>query len=214
MTGKRIAIYCRVSTQDQDPDCQIRALREYATKRGFSITQEYVDVVTGSFEKRSRKNLKAPAYEQLMADARAHKIDCVVVWKYDRFSRSLFALMSALREFGSLGVDFISTTQDIDTTTPSGRLLFHIMGCFAEFEREQIIERTKMGLAKARALGKLIGRQERDPSARERILELRSAGFTFREIGAVEGFSSSAVARIIQRPLKPKKHLVPAFAST
>jgi DNA invertase Pin-like site-specific DNA recombinase len=95
-----------------------------------------------------------------MSDARRRQVDCVLVWKYDRLARSLTLLVSALQEFNSLGVDFISYTQNIDTTTPMGKLFYHVIGSFAEFERELIVERVKAGLNKARAQGKKLGRPE------------------------------------------------------
>jgi len=104
------------------------------------------------------KRRRAPEFEALMADARRRRFDCVLVWKYDRFARPLGALIAALQEFRDLGVDFISHTQAIDTTTPMGRLFFHVIGSFAEFERDVIVERVKAGLANARAKGKRLGR--------------------------------------------------------
>jgi DNA invertase Pin-like site-specific DNA recombinase len=95
-------------------------------------------------------------------------VDCVIVWKYDRFARSLSVLISALQQFSALGVDFISYTQNIDTTTPMGRLFYHVIGSFAEFEREMIVERVRAGLRNARAKGKVLGRPERDCTARSR----------------------------------------------
>ena len=118
---------------------QLRELRAYAEHRGFPITHKSstrhrvtcVDVG------------RAPEFEALMADARRRRFDCVLVWKYDRFARTLGALIAALQEFRDLGIDFISHTQAIDTTTPMGRLFFHVIGSFAEFERDVIIERVK-----------------------------------------------------------------------
>ena len=143
MKPTKVAIYARVSTADQNADSQLFALREYAERRGFAVHREYIDHVTGCVEKRSiRGKVKDQAYQQLMADVRRRQVDCVLVWKYDRFARSLGVLIAALQEFGSLGVDFISFTQNIDTTTPMGRLFFHVIGSFAEFERELIVERV------------------------------------------------------------------------
>lgn len=110
----RVAIYARVSTADQNPEPQLRELREYAERRSFAVHREYVDQVGGNVRWRRR----APAFDELMADARRSRFDCVLVWKYDRFARSLSALVAALQEFRDLGVDFISHTQAIDTTTP------------------------------------------------------------------------------------------------
>jgi DNA invertase Pin-like site-specific DNA recombinase len=120
----RVAIYARVSTSDQNPEAQLLALREYATRRGFAVHREYVDRVSGEV---TRRRHRAPEFEALMADARRRRFDCVLVWKYDRFARSLGALIAALAEFNALGINFISHTQNIDTTTPMGRLFFYLV---------------------------------------------------------------------------------------
>ena len=107
----RVAIYARVSTGEQNPELQLRELRDYAERRGFIVHREYVEKVTGDLRRRKR----APEFEAMMADARRGRFDCVLVWKYDRFARSLGALVAALQEFRDLGIDFISHTQAIDT---------------------------------------------------------------------------------------------------
>ena len=198
MKSIKVAIYARVSTTDQDPDTQLYALREYAKRRGFEVHREYIDRLTGVIEKRN-SNLKNSAYKDLMTDVRRRQVDCVLVWKYDRFARSLSTLITVLQEFSSLGVDFISYTQDIDTTTPMGRLFFHIIGSFAEFEREQIVERVRAGLDKARAKGVILGRPEKDPSAGNRILELRRNGLSLRKIAKMEKLSAAGVLKILRR---------------
>lgn len=192
----RVAIYARVSTTDQNPEAQLSALREFSSRRGFEIHREYVDYVTGDTAKRRRR---APEFDTLMADARKRYFDCVLVWKYDRFARSLATLVAALSEFSALGIDFISHTQNIDTTTPMGRLFFNVIGSFAEFERDIIIDRVKLGLANARAKGIVLGRPIRDPSAAERIQRLREAGLSLRQIGALEKMSASGVRKILVR---------------
>jgi len=131
----RVAIYARVSTADQNPELQLRELRDHAERRGFMVHREYVDRASGDVRRRRR----APAFEVLMADARRRRFDCVLVWKYDRFARSLGALVTALQEFSDLGVDFISHTQAIDTTTPMGRLFFHVIGSFAEYAERAVM---------------------------------------------------------------------------
>ena len=101
----RVAIYARVSTGEQNPELQLRELRDYAERRGFIVHREYVETVTGDVRRRKR----APEFEAMMADARRRRFDCVLVWKYGRFARSLGALVSALQEFRDLGIDFIRT---------------------------------------------------------------------------------------------------------
>lgn len=191
----RVAIYARVSTGEQNPELQLRELRDYAERRGFAIHREYIEHASGD---RRRRKL-APEFEALMADARRRRFDCVLVWKYDRFARTLGALIAALQEFRDLGVDFISHTQAIDTTTPMGRLFFHVIGSFAEFERDVIVERVKAGLANARAKGKKLGRPVKDPGATDRVVALRAGGMSLRAIAAAEGMSASGVRKMLLR---------------
>jgi DNA invertase Pin-like site-specific DNA recombinase len=196
----RAAIYARVSTADQNPESQLRQLHRYVKKRGFVLHKEYVDHVSGNLESR-RKSRKSQdkAYQELMADASKRLFDCVIVWKYDRFARSLGVLVASLQQFNQLGVDFISYTQDIDTTTAMGRLFFHIVGAFAEFEGEQIVERVKAGLENARAKGVRLGRPEKDPMAARRIAALRQKGWSLRRIAVKEGLSAPGVLKILRR---------------
>jgi DNA invertase Pin-like site-specific DNA recombinase len=192
----RVAIYARVSTNDQNPEAQLLALREYAERRGFVVHREYIDRVSGEITQRRRR---APEFDALMIDARCRRFDCVLVWKYDRFTRSLGALITALAEFNVLGINFISHTQSIDTTTAMGRLFFHVIGSFAEFEREIIVERVRSGLANARAKGKRLGRPIGDPSAETRISALKREGLSLRKIAEREGLSASGVRKILKR---------------
>jgi DNA invertase Pin-like site-specific DNA recombinase len=192
----RVAIYARVSTGEQNSELQLRELRDCAERRGFIIHREYVETVPGDVRRRKR----APEFEAMMADARRRRFDCVLVWKYDRFARSLGALVAALQEFRDLGIDFISHTQAIDTTTPMGRLFFHVIGSFAEFERDVIVERVRAGLANARAKGKRLGRPIQDPAAEQRVLALkRDEGLSLRQIAAREGLSPSGVRKMLLR---------------
>src|SRR5450759_3725591 len=149
----RVALYARVSTSNgqQDPERQLRELREYAKRRDLSIVGEYVDRLSGSKESR-------PALNRLMADASARKFDAVLVWKMDRFARSLKHLVNALAEFEALGIAFVSLRDNLDLTTPSGRLMFQIIGAMAEFERALIQERVRAGSRNAIAKGKRLGR--------------------------------------------------------
>lgn len=165
----KVAIYARVSTADQNPQAQLRELRAYCKRRKFEIVQEYVDTVTGGAGRARRPDT---AYRAMMAAAKAGKFKCVLVWRYDRFARSLLALIDALQFFNVHGVQFISLTEDIDTTTPQGRLFYTIVAGFAEYEREVIRERVKSGLANAKARGKTLGRP-RDRSIEAKIMKLR-----------------------------------------
>src|SRR5213594_4556200 len=153
-TTKRVALYARVSTVNhgQDPEVQLRELREFCQRRRFEIVVEYVDKgISGSRERR-------PSLDQLMAICRKRLVDAVVVYRYDRFARSLRQLVLALEEFRALGIDFISLHEGVDTSTPNGRLIFGIFASIAEFERELIRDRVRSGLAAAKAKGKRIGR--------------------------------------------------------
>jgi DNA invertase Pin-like site-specific DNA recombinase len=150
-----VALYARVSTaNNQDPEMQLAELREYAERRGWQITEEYSDQgVSGSKESR-------PALNRLMADACRRRFDSILVWKIDRFGRSLKHLVNSLAELAALGVAFISLRDNLDLSTPSGRLMFQIIGAMAEFERALIQERVRTGVRNARAKGKRLGRPE------------------------------------------------------
>src|ERR687885_1452142 len=134
---RRAAIYARVSTTDrgQDPETQLRQLREYAERRGFSLAHEYIDHASGA------KNDRAE-YRAMLEAARKRGFDVLLVWRYDRFARSMRELVNALAEFDGLGIEFVSYTEGADTTTPQGKLLFGIMASLAEFERSLISERV------------------------------------------------------------------------
>ncbi len=173
----RVALYARVSTlnHNQDPELQLAEMREYASRRGWKITEEYVDHgISGSKESR-------PALNKLMADAGRRRFDAVLVWKIDRFGRSLKHLVNALAELDARGVAFISLRDNLDLTTPSGRLMFQIIGAMAEFERALIQERVRAGIARARCKGTRLGRPGGDLD-RSRVIELRAQGASMRQI--------------------------------
>ena len=164
--GKRVALYTRVSTSEQDPDVQLRQLREYAGHRGFEIVAELEDRISGAKEKR-------PSLDELWGMVRGRKVDVVLVHRFDRFARSSRQLVNALEEMQALGVDFISHSENIDTTTPAGKALFVMVSAFAEFERSLISERVKAGLEKARATGKKLGRPKVPAKTIAKIRTLR-----------------------------------------
>ena len=172
-----VALYARVSTLhgQQDPEMQLSELREYASRRGLIIYQEYVDHgVSGSKESR-------PALNQLMLDARRCRFDAVLVWKIDRFGRSLKHLVNSLADLSAYGIAFISLRDNLDLSTPSGRLMFQIIGAMAEFERALIQERVKAGLRNAKAKGKQIGRPAVIIDS-SKVLALRDQGLSWRAI--------------------------------
>lgn len=188
----RTALYARVSTSDkgQDPEMQLRELRDHCQRRGWEIVGEYVDVgVSGSKDSR-------PELNKLVADSHRRKLDAVLVWKLDRFGRSLKHLVNSLAEFESLGIAFISLKESLDLTTPAGRLMFGIISAMAEFERDLIRERVRAGIANRRAKGFRVGRKpiSIDPA---RLRVLRSEGRTIREIASTLGCSRSLVHKTL-----------------
>src|SRR5215472_3483943 len=153
----RVAIYARVSTANngQDPSVQTRELREYCERRGWTVASEYVDIgISGTKEKR-------PELDRLMGDAHRRRFDAVIVWKFDRFARSVSHLLRALETFQALGIHFVSLSESLDTSTPAGKMVFTVLGAVAELERSLIVERVKAGLRNARAKGKRLGRPKR-----------------------------------------------------
>ncbi len=145
--NKRVAIYARVSTLDQKPQMQLRELRAYAKQLRLNLAYEFVDYASGAKD-------QSPELDQLWRHVRARKVDIVLVWKFDRFARSTKQLVIALEEFNHLGVDFISLTEQIDTSAPMGKALFTIISALAELERSDISDRVRSGLANAKAQGK------------------------------------------------------------
>src|SRR4029434_3469066 len=166
---RRVAIYARVSTQDQDPQMQLRELRSYAKHRAFVIAHEFIDHVSGATSER-------PELSKLWQAARARKIDTGLVWKFDGCARSTKQLIDALEEFRHLGVDFISITEQIDTSSPMGKAMFTVISAIAEFERSLISERVRSGIAKARAQGKQHGRPKTSAETIKEIKRLRRQG--------------------------------------
>jgi len=173
---QRVGLYARVSTiAGQSPEMQLLELREYAARRGFQIVEEYVDHgSSGSKESR-------PAINRLMNDARRRKFDAVLVWKIDRFGRSLKHLVNALAELEAVGVAFISLRDNLDLSTPSGRLMFGIIAAMAEFERALIQERVRAGLQNAKRKGKKLGRPRVAVDV-ERVAALRRSGASWQAI--------------------------------
>jgi DNA invertase Pin-like site-specific DNA recombinase len=174
----RVALYARVSTHNgQNPEMQLAELREYAGRRGWQIVEEFTDQgVSGCKESR-------PALNRLMSDACRRKFDAVLVWKIDRFGRSLKHLVNALAELAALGVAFISLRDNLDLSTPSGRLMFQIIGAMAEFERALIQERVRAGIRNAQAKGKRLGRPRVVVDAL-RIATLRARGDSWSQVQA------------------------------
>src|SRR6266540_7234670 len=183
----RTAIYARVSTLDQDPATQLRELRAYAAHRRLPITAEFIDQVSGTTADR-------PALARLWQAVRARKVDTILVSKFDRFARSTKQLIDALEEFRHLGVDFISITEQIDTSSPMGKAMFTVISAIAEFERSLISERVRAGIAKARANGTRHGRPTINAQTIAEIRQLRREGRSLNQIAKELGISHQTVA--------------------
>src|SRR5436190_3056760 len=187
----QVALYARVSTlNNQDPEMQLAELREYAERRGWEIVEEFIDQgVSGCKEFRTALN-------RLMSDACRRQFDAVLVWKIDRFGRSLKHLVNALADLAALGVAFVSLRDNLDLSTPSGRLMFQIIGAMAEFERALIQERVRAVIRNARAKGRRLGRPRVMVDA-SRITFLRSQGRSWSQITAEMGIGKGTAQRAV-----------------
>ena len=193
----RTAIYARVSTakNGQSPEMQLRELREYCERRGWNVAGEYID--TGICGAKDRR----PELDRLMADAHKRRFDVVAVWKFDRYARSVSHLLRALETFNALGIAFASLTEQVDTTTPAGKMVFTVLGAVAELERSLIVERVKAGLRNARAKGKRLGRP-RVAVDFARIGHLRAQGLSWATIAAELGIGEGTVYRLAHASAK------------
>jgi DNA invertase Pin-like site-specific DNA recombinase len=190
----RVALYARVSTNDQTVAPQVEALRSYGSARGLQVVGEFVDEgVSGSKDRR-------PALDEMLAAAHRREFDAVACVKLDRLARSVRHLTTLAAEFEALGVDLVVVDQQIDTSTPSGRFLFHTLGAVAELERDLIRERVAAGIKSARKRGVRFGRPSvLDDGQRARARRLRAAGHSIRAIAKILGVSKSAVSRELSR---------------
>jgi len=185
---KKIALYTRVSTDEQKTDLQLMDLKEYVRRRGYEIYNFYEDIISGATKERK-------ALDQLMDDAKKRKFDIVLVWKFDRFARSLKMLVDSLALFQELGIDFISYKENIDTTTSMGRLIFHINSAYAEFEREIIKDRVIAGIKAKREKTERWGRNVLDQAIRTKIKELIAAGTSIRDTAKTLQISTRTVRK-------------------
>lgn len=184
---KTVGIYARVSTDRQTVDMQIHELKEYVKRRGWNLYKEFID------QGYSGSDTKRPAFQEMMNEAKKRKFDVLLVWKLDRLSRSMKDLVMVLNELGGLGIDFVSYDNNLDTSTPTGKLVFHVIGAVAEFEKDIIKERVRAGLENAKRKGKKLGRPGVDDSVIEEAKVLRGQGKSFRTIGKQLGISEGAV---------------------
>ena len=189
MKPTRVAIYARVSTRDQTTENQIIDLRHYAKQRGWQIAAEYID------EGFSGAKSSRPRLDDMMIDARRRKFDAVLVFRFDRFARSTAHLLAALDEFRVLGIDFVSTHEAVDTTTPLGRMVFTVVAAVAELERSIIVERINAGLARAVAKGKKLGRPRGSQIDEKEIRRCLNAGMSTRAVARSMGIGLGSVHR-------------------
>ena len=190
--SSKVAIYARVSTSNhgQDVKVQTRDLEQFAQARGWQLIDSYLDTgISGSKDSR-------PELNRLMAAAHKRRFDVVCVWKFDRFARSVSHLLRALETFNALGIAFVSLSEQMDTTTPAGKMVFTVLGAVAELERSLIVERVRAGLRNARAKGKRLGRPRVVLDA-ARIASLRAQGRSIREIAQELRCSRSLVHKTL-----------------
>ncbi len=180
----RVSMYSRVSTDGQNTDGQESEMKEYAKNRGWEVTRIYRDKMSGT--KASR-----PALDELMADAHKRRFDVACVWRFDRFARSVSHLLQALETFRTVGIEFVSISEQVDTSTPTGKMVFTVLGAVAELERALMVERVRMGLQSARRKGKLLGRppiRQLNPAELARVRADRATGkFSLRRLAKKYG---------------------------
>lgn len=187
----KVAAYARVSTDRQDLEVQLAEIRQYAAVRGWELVATYTDVASGAREDRAE-------FRRLLADAARRRFDAVVVQRFDRAARSVKQLVQTLEHLRGCRVAFISLREDIDTSTPAGELIFHVMGAIAQFERALIGDRIRSGLRRARALGKVLGRPRAAVQPGE-VLALRGEGLSYRAIGRRLRISPALAHRLIRQ---------------
>jgi DNA invertase Pin-like site-specific DNA recombinase len=196
----KAALYARVSTLNgQNPDVQTREIEEYCQRRGFEIFSIYVDKgVSGKKDSR-------PQLNRMMEDAHQRRFDVVVVARFDRFARSVSHLLRALETFNALGIQFVSLAEQIDSNTPSGKMIFTVLGAVSELERNLIVERVHSGLRHARAKGKRLGRPRKVVDA-ARIVSLRKNGNSWRTIAREMRLSVGTVFGAVQPGSITQRH--------
>ena len=199
LKSKRVALYARVSTDAQTTDNQLRELRAAAERHGWTIVAEFVDQGVSGAKGRNER----PQFDALAQAMSRREFDMVAAWSVDRLGRSLQDLVVFLNELHAKKVDLFLHQQGLDTSTPAGRMMFQMIGVFAEFERAMIVERVKAGLARAKERGtksgKAIGRPKADPAVEQRIRELYVAGMGRAKIARTLGVGVSLTGRVLGR---------------
>jgi len=196
--AKRAAIYVRVSTDKQTVENQLRELRQIAERRGWEVVKEYQDAgISGAKGRNGR-----PGLDEMLKDAQRRRFDVVMAWAIDRLGRSLIDLLGTIQALEACGVDLYLDQQAIDTTTPAGRLMFHITGAFAEFERSMIRQRVNAGLKRAVERGATLGRPKVGPEVEARIRSQLRAGKGILKVARELGLGTSTVQRVA-REMRP-----------
>jgi len=197
---KRAVFYTRVSSVDHHLETQLCDLRPLAAARGYEIVGDYTDTISGSKSKR-------PGLDRLIADARRHRFDVVMVWAFDRMARSVRHFLEVLDELNHLNIEFVSFRESVDTSGPLGRAMVVIVGAIAELERNLIVERVKAGMRRAKLEGRQIGRSRLDVD-RDQIVSDRRSGMSLTQVAKKHGVSRASVCRLM------KVTAVPTVAST
>ena len=202
---KRAALYVRVSTPDQHVESQLYDLRELAAQRGFEVVHEYED--RGVCGKKARR----PGLDLLMADARRKKFSVVLVAAFDRIARSTRNFLQVIDELDSMGIEFISRRENVDTSGPMGRLFVTIISAIAELERSLVVDRVKSGMRRAKLEGRQIGRARLDVN-REQVVQDRRSGMSLTQVAKKHGISRASVCRLMKEASTDPDVPVPAFA--
>jgi DNA invertase Pin-like site-specific DNA recombinase len=192
-TTKRVALYLRVSTDQQTTDNQRMELERVGEQRGWQVVATYEDAGISGAKGRDKR----PGFDQMYKDMTRCKFDVIAAWSVDRLGRSLHDLIGFLGELQGAGRDLYLHQQAVDTTTPAGRAMFQMMGVFAEFERAMIVSRVNAGLARAKAKGVRLGRKLTSPRVEERVRELRATGMGIIKIARTLGIGVSVVQRVV-----------------
>jgi len=202
---KRVALYCRVSTGDQHLETQLYDLREMTKQRGYEVAHEYTDVISGARAKR-------PGLDELLADARRHRFDIVLVAAFDRVARSVRHFLEVLDELSHLNIEFVSLRENIDTGGPLGRAIVVIVGAIAELEKSLIVERVRAGMRRAKLEGRRIGRAPLDIDRAQVVVD-RRAGMSLSQVAQKHRISRASVCRLVKEPGGVKKPSVPQLGN-
>jgi DNA invertase Pin-like site-specific DNA recombinase len=199
--SKRAVIYTRVSTGEQHPEAQLHDLRELAKQRRYEIVHEYGDIISGAKSKR-------PGLDKLLADARRHRFDVVLVAAFDRVARNVRHFLEVLDELNHLNIEFVSLRENIDTGGPLGRAMIVIVGAIAELERSLIVERVKAGMRRARLEGRRIGRMPLNVD-RAAVVADRLGGLSLTAVAKKHRVSRATVCRLVNESVRAKKGTSP-----